>query len=131
MLSTTLVPIQLFRLCKEIERKLGRRTNRRTGELGNWGERKNRRIGELENRRKKESRTIDLDILFYGNKILKTRKLTIPHPLLHKRYFVMIPLMEIAPDFIHPVFKKTVRVIHELPLHPDKHKKLGKCSIKV
>lgn len=109
-LLTSLSPIELFKYCKKIEKKQGRIQSKD---------------------KKKKSRTIDLDILFYGNKILKTRELTIPHPLLHKRYFVMIPLMEIAPDFRHPVFEKKVRAIHELSLHSDKHKKLGKCCIEV
>jgi len=54
-------------------------------------------------------RAIDLDILFYGNAVLKSQNLEIPHPRLHKRKFVLEPLCEIAPDFIHPVLKKKMR----------------------
>jgi len=52
---------------------------------------------------------IDLDILFYGNEIINEPDLVVPHPKLHLRDFVLIPLMEICPDQIHPVFGKTVR----------------------
>ncbi len=54
------------------------------------------------------SRTIDIDILFYASKILFTGELMIPHPRLHERRFTLIPLHEIAPDFIHPIFRESV-----------------------
>ncbi len=53
-------------------------------------------------------RTLDLDMLFYDELVLSQDCLTIPHPLSHERAFVLIPLMEIAPHFIHPVFKMSV-----------------------
>ncbi len=53
-------------------------------------------------------RTLDLDMLFYDNLVLSQGRLTIPHPLSHERAFVLIPLMEIAPHFIHPVLKMSV-----------------------
>jgi len=53
-------------------------------------------------------REIDIDILFYGNTIMKNDFLQIPHPEFHKRNFVLMPLNEIAPEFRHPVFNKTV-----------------------
>ena len=52
-------------------------------------------------------RIIDFDILFLNDEIIKTENLIIPHPLLHRRRFVLMPLSEIAPDFIHPVLKKS------------------------
>jgi len=54
------------------------------------------------------SRTLDIDILFYGSKILFTDELMIPHPRLHERRFTLIPLEEIAAGFIHPVYRKPV-----------------------
>ena len=54
-------------------------------------------------------RKIDLDILFYGNKIVEEEGLRIPHPRLHERLFVLEPLVELAFDFKHPVLKKSVR----------------------
>lgn len=53
-------------------------------------------------------RIIDIDILMYDDLVMQTPRLTIPHPLMHKRPFVMTPLMEIAPDVVHPVFHKTI-----------------------
>jgi len=53
-------------------------------------------------------RIIDLDILFYGNKVLNGKQLQIPHPELHKRRFVLLPLKEIAPELVHPVLNKTI-----------------------
>ncbi|HSQ44114.1 MAG TPA: 2-amino-4-hydroxy-6-hydroxymethyldihydropteridine diphosphokinase [Ginsengibacter sp.] len=58
-------------------------------------------------------RLIDIDILFYGNKIINSDNLIIPHPRLHLRNFVLTPLMEIAPRFIHPVLNKTIEEISE------------------
>lgn len=55
------------------------------------------------------ARSLDLDILFYDDKIISSEVLTIPHPLAHKRLFVLIPLNEIAPGLIHPVFGSTIR----------------------
>ncbi|MDP9080544.1 MAG: 2-amino-4-hydroxy-6-hydroxymethyldihydropteridine diphosphokinase [Bacteroidota bacterium] len=57
------------------------------------------------------SRTIDIDILFFGNDIIDEQELTVPHPGLHKRRFVLEPLAEIAPDLTHPVINKTILMI--------------------
>ena len=54
-------------------------------------------------------RSIDIDILFYGIKIINENYLVVPHPRLHLRNFVLTPLMEIAPGFIHPLLKKSIK----------------------
>jgi 2-amino-4-hydroxy-6-hydroxymethyldihydropteridine diphosphokinase len=53
-------------------------------------------------------RTIDLDLLIYKNNISNSEFLTIPHPRLHQRRFVLVPFAEIAPDLVHPTLKKTI-----------------------
>jgi 2-amino-4-hydroxy-6-hydroxymethyldihydropteridine diphosphokinase len=57
-------------------------------------------------------RVIDIDILFYDSLVFTSKSLCIPHPLLHLRIFCIQPLMDIAPDYIHPVFNFTISEIH-------------------
>lgn len=59
----------------------------------------------------KKTRTIDLDLLFYGSEQLESPFLTLPHPRIHLRNFVLIPMAEIAPQIIHPVFAKDIRTL--------------------
>lgn len=58
-------------------------------------------------------RIIDIDILFYDQQIISSKPLIIPHPLLHKRMFVLQPMADIAPGFIHPVFNKSIEELIE------------------
>jgi 2-amino-4-hydroxy-6-hydroxymethyldihydropteridine diphosphokinase len=65
-------------------------------------------MGRVRGRKRYASRTIDIDILFYEDLKEEDENLIIPHPLLHRRKFVLVPLCEIVPELIHPVLKKTV-----------------------
>jgi 2-amino-4-hydroxy-6-hydroxymethyldihydropteridine diphosphokinase len=62
---------------------------------------------------KKGPRTIDIDILLFGDSIVETKDLTIPHPAMHERRFVLEPLAEIAPEVRHPGLKRTIRELRE------------------
>ena len=62
-------------------------------------------------REKWGARVIDIDMLYYNQRILQTATLTIPHPYLHQRRFTLVPLAEIAPDFLHPVLLKTTTML--------------------
>ena len=84
--STNLLPMSLLSLAKGIENKLGR-----------WGGPSG------------APRTMDIDILFYGDQVIETPQLVIPHPRMTRRAFVLVPLVESAPDLVHPVTGKTVR----------------------
>ena len=83
--ETDLSPGEVLQATQKVEQDLGRERKIK------WG-----------------ARVIDIDILFYGQEILNLPQLQIPHPQLHLRKFVLAPLSEIAPDFQHPVLKKTV-----------------------
>ena len=73
-----------------------------------------------ERRKRWEPRIIDLDILLFGQEIRESHNLIIPHPLMHKRRFVLEPLAELAPDLVHPVFKVTIQeLLDELLILPN------------
>ena len=73
----------------------------------------------------KGPRTIDIDILMFGNSVICTPQLDVPHPAMHQRRFVLEPLAEIAPDLRHPVFKRMVReMLQALPHNGGQVKKL-------
>ncbi len=59
--------------------------------------------------KKWDSRTIDIDILFFNSEILNSESLTVPHPFLHERKFALIPLAQIAENFIHPTIEKSIK----------------------
>lgn len=84
-ITTRLEPEAVLKDILSIEEGLGRKRNEK------WGE-----------------RTIDIDILLFGGEVCQRPNLVIPHPQLANRRFTLVPLNEIAPDFVHPVFKKTV-----------------------
>lgn len=75
---------------------------------------------------KKGPRTIDIDILLFGNSVVAAKELTIPHPAMHERRFVLEPLAEIAPEQRHPVFKRTIRELFEALPAGQAVRRLGK-----
>ena len=89
-IQTSLSPLSLLHTLKDIETEIGRQHRIR------WG-----------------PREIDLDILIYGDMCFQAEKLVIPHPEMHRRRFVLAPLVEIAPDAVHPVFQETVQTLLE------------------
>lgn len=75
------------------------------------------RMGRVRKSVKWESRIIDLDVLLIGNEIINDKNLIVPHPRMHTRRFVMAPMVDIAPDLIHPVLKKSMReILNEIPV---------------
>lgn len=89
VVKTELKPIEILNKTQKIEQELGRKR------LEKWG-----------------ARTMDIDILFIDNEVLNTERLTIPHPLINVRKFVLLPLLEIAPNFIHPIFKDSIKNLY-------------------
>jgi len=71
---------------------------------------------------KKGPRIIDIDILFFGDQIVQTKNLIIPHPLLQERLFVLQPMMDLNADFVHPVLKKSIQELYKN--HPKNEKVL-------
>jgi len=88
-IQTDVDPKKLLFSFKSIERKLGRTKTVKNG-----------------------PRTIDIDILFYGDHVIKTKTLVIPHPMIQERLFVLQPMMDIKPDFVHAVLKKSIRELY-------------------
>jgi len=90
-LRTEKMPRQLMRALLKLERSMGRR----------------RTVG------KKEPRTIDIDLLLLDDSIISTSDLILPHPAMAQRRFVLMPLVQIAPEAVHPVLKRSVRELAE------------------
>ncbi len=97
-LKTSLSPQDLLAECKCIENLLGR--NEKTSA-------------------DYKDRTIDIDILFYGKEIINEETLTIPHKYVHLRAFTLVPLLELIPDFEHPVLHKTISELHNDLENPE------------
>ncbi len=90
--KTKLSPQDLLVKCQNIEKTLGRNRQNET----RWGQ-----------------RPIDIDIIFYDSEVINSDFLTVPHKYMHLRAFVLVPLLELIPDFVHPVLKKTVSQLYD------------------
>lgn len=97
-IKTKLPPQELLKLCLETEKQMGR--ERKSGEQ--WG-----------------PRCIDIDILLYDDEIVNDANLKIPHKYMHERAFVLVPLLELIPDYIHPVFDKTLMDLYDEIENPE------------
>ena len=93
-----LKPIELLRVINHVEERLGRCRAQET----RWGE-----------------RTLDIDILFYDDLIFENEILTIPHKELQNRAFVLVPMLEIAENYTHPAFKKTISELYDDLENPE------------
>jgi len=97
-LKITLDPLNLLELLLNIEKQMGRK---RTGSPSS------------RQARRYEPRNIDLDLLLCDDLVLNSERLTLPHPRMHERRFVLVPLTEISPKVIHPLLKKSVKRLLE------------------
>lgn len=97
-IKTSLSPEALLAECKRIEHQLGRTHS---------------------DKKEYEDRTIDIDILFYNKDIINEDNLVIPHKFLHLRAFVLVPMLELNPDFIHPVLHKSISDLHSDLENPE------------
>lgn len=99
VIDTELEPLDLLHALQDIERELGRDRNAEQAEKAASGARYC-------------SRKIDIDILFYGDSIITSEELTIPHPHIAEREFVLMPLCEVMRNYRHPVLGKTIEELH-------------------
>lgn len=97
-IKTSLSPQDLLAECQRIEKQLGRKRD------GNQGY---------------SDRTIDIDILFYNKDIINDENLTIPHKFVHLRAFTLVPLLELIPNFEHPLLHKTISELHNDLENPE------------
>ena len=97
-LDTTLTPHELLAVLQGIERQLGR-----VPSAERWG-----------------PRPIDLDVLLYDDRVIRDTHLSIPHPRMHERRFVLEPLAQLAPDAVHPVLKQTIAELSAQCAHTER-----------
>lgn len=105
LVETTLSPWQVLRTALGIESLLGRKRDFKDPKVSK----------DLTPSRLYHSRPMDIDIIFYDDLVLDTPELTLPHPRMHLRQFVLEPLAEIMPDYVHPTLQKSItQLLHEI-----------------
>lgn len=106
-IDTGLTPEELLDACLSVERQLGRERAVQ-GPANGYS-----------------SRTMDIDILFYGDQVIREEGLQIPHPRLHERAFMLVPMLELAPNLRHPVLNRTIQEMHLALAAPEQVKLSG------
>lgn len=97
-IKTSLTAQELLDLCNKTEAFLGRTRDLKNGY---------------------QDRTIDIDILFFGKEVIETSTLTIPHKFVHLRAFNLVPMLELNPNYVHPVLQKNILELHENLENPE------------
>ena len=106
-LETELMPKQFIAAVLDVERSMGRKRTKKKG-----------------------PRTIDIDVILFGKSIVEMKGLTVPHPAMHLRRFVLEPIVEIAAEVRHPVFKRSMRELRDaLPAGSGQVKKVGAAPV--
>ena len=97
-IKTSLTAQELLDLCSKTEAFLGRTRDLKEGY---------------------QDRTIDIDILFFGKEVIETSTLTIPHKFVHLRAFNLVPMLELNPNYVHPILQKNILELHENLENPE------------
>jgi len=106
-LETELMPKQFISAVLDVERSMGRKRTKKKG-----------------------PRSIDIDVVLFGKSIVEMKGLTVPHPAMHLRRFVLEPMVEIAPEVRHPVFKRSMRELRDaLPAGAGQVKKIAAAQV--
>ena len=106
-LETELMPKQFIAAVLDVERSIGRKRTKKKG-----------------------PRSIDIDVILFGKSIVEMKGLTVPHPAMHLRRFVLEPMVEIAPEVRHPVFKRSMREMRDaLPAGSGQVKKMSAARV--
>ncbi|WP_372755035.1 2-amino-4-hydroxy-6-hydroxymethyldihydropteridine diphosphokinase [Labilibaculum sp.] len=92
VIETCIAPLDILDVTQQIEKDLGR----------------------VRKKNQYSERTIDIDMLFYEDKIISSERLIVPHPRIQERLFALVPMLDVAADLIHPVLEKSIRQLHEL-----------------
>lgn len=127
-LDTTLSPQALLAACAQVEAMLGRIRPIVHQCLPDLSDSVRTQPDFISGVPAYASRTLDIDILFYGSMVLDEPDLKIPHPRMHQRAFVLAPLAEIAPEIQHPILKRSVHVLYQDLPHAEQISRIDDIS---